>query len=122
MLFLTLAVAFTVAPTPGELQSFDDWVVGCDNGLACRAMARIPQDGRADMTLVVERAAEALATATMDHPFDAFEPCGLFDIFVDGRRRPVSFGSPCPHPPGTPAPPPAPPRRGPIRMRASKIR
>ncbi|MGC6401537.1 DUF1176 domain-containing protein [Sphingomonas sp. FW199] len=32
-------------PRPGELGTFRDWTVGCDNGLACKAVALAPEDG-----------------------------------------------------------------------------
>ena len=107
------AAAAIPAARPGELHRFQDWVVGCDNGLACRAIGHIPRGAGGHLTLVIERAPDALATAIVHYPFQAFEPCTTFDIFIDGERQPSSFISQCPHPPGTPAPPRAPPSRRP---------
>ena len=40
---LLLALAATVAaPQPGELKTFKDWTVGCDNGRACQAVGLLP--------------------------------------------------------------------------------
>ena len=40
MLLLALA-AQAVQPQPGELKTFGDWTVGCDNARACRAVALV---------------------------------------------------------------------------------
>ena len=32
-------------PAPGELRSFTDWVVGCDNFRRCTALGLAPEDG-----------------------------------------------------------------------------
>lgn len=39
-------------PKPSELQTFRDWTVGCDNGLACRATALAP-DNTVDATTLM---------------------------------------------------------------------
>lgn len=41
MLLLALA-AVAALPHPGDLKTFGDWIVGCDNGRACEARALIP--------------------------------------------------------------------------------
>ena len=43
MMLLILAAAATIAPDPGELRTFSDWTVGCDNGLACEAIVLLPE-------------------------------------------------------------------------------
>lgn len=53
LLSLALAAA-AAAPQPGVLQLYQDWTVGCDNGLACQAVALMPEgrlDGAATMVL-----------------------------------------------------------------------
>ena len=59
-ILLALAAAAT-APQPGELKTFRDWIVGCDNGRACQAVALVPEseDGENYLMLVVERGPEA---------------------------------------------------------------
>jgi hypothetical protein len=118
MLTLALAAASASAMAqPGDIRTFGDWVVGCDNRLDCRAIGRSPRRTADHVMLVIERAADPEATATIRFPFDAFEPCTTFNIFVDGERQPTSFGSICPHPPGTPSPPPGPTTRPSPRSR-----
>ena len=41
MLFALLIAA---APSPGELRTFNDWTVGCDNGRACQAVALLERE------------------------------------------------------------------------------
>jgi Protein of unknown function (DUF1176) len=55
------------AVTPGTVQTFKDWTVGCDNGLACQAVALMP-DGPADdaLSLVITRPAGATALLAID--------------------------------------------------------
>jgi hypothetical protein len=55
---LALAVA---APRPGELRTFADWTVGCDNGRVCQAVALLPEDGADGATLTIERGPQANA-------------------------------------------------------------
>jgi hypothetical protein len=106
MLTLALAAASASAMAqPGDIRTFGDWVVGCDNRLDCRAIGRMPRGATDHLMLVVERAAEPDATASILHPFDASEACTTIRIFIDGERAPGGFGSPCPHPPGTPPSP-----------------
>lgn len=55
MLLLALAAA-AAGPQPGELKTFADWTVGCDNGRACQAVALVPQaESRDDYLLLVVR-------------------------------------------------------------------
>lgn len=63
---LALAAA-TAAPQPGELKTFRDWIVGCDNGRACMAVALVPEseDGDNYLMLVIERGPEAQARAML---------------------------------------------------------
>lgn len=104
---LTLLLAAAAAPDtarPSEIRTFGDWVVGCDNRLDCRAIGQIPRDASDHLMLVIERAAEPAATASIRYPFGAFEPCTTFHLFVDGQRL-GSFGSECPNRAGVPVPP-----------------
>lgn len=57
-----LAGAAAYAVTPGKLQTYRDWTVGCDNGLSCQAvalMAEAPSDNA--LSLVITRPAGATA-------------------------------------------------------------
>ena len=54
-----LAAVALAAPIPGELRTYRDWVVGCDNGRMCQAVALLPRDGAEGATLALRRGPEA---------------------------------------------------------------
>ncbi len=70
MPMLLALAAVTASPQPGELRTFSDWTVGCDNGRACQAVALVPEaeDGANYLMLVLERGAEAEAKAELRWP------------------------------------------------------
>lgn len=49
-IFATIAAA-TAMPTvqPGEIRTFKDWAVGCDNGGNCQAISLVPDEGGASI-------------------------------------------------------------------------
>lgn len=53
-----LAAAAASSPTPGQLRTFTDWIVGCDNGRACQASGLHPGDDFDALTMAVARGAE----------------------------------------------------------------
>jgi hypothetical protein len=57
MLLLALLAAAVspdqAAPRPGELKTFRDWIVGCDNGRACHATSLMPEGEMADSPLTM---------------------------------------------------------------------
>lgn len=57
LLLTMMAIAATpaAAPRPEELKGFSDWVVGCDNGRACQAVALVPDPEIGGATLVLTR-------------------------------------------------------------------
>lgn len=60
---MLLALALLqAAPVPGELRTFSDWTVGCDNGRVCQAVALLPEDGADGATLAVARGPEENAS------------------------------------------------------------
>jgi hypothetical protein len=65
-ILLALAVA-AAAPQPGELKTFRDWIVGCDNGRASQAVALVLESGDSGnyLMLVIERGPEAQANAEL---------------------------------------------------------
>jgi len=47
-IFATIAAAVAVpVPQPGEIRTFQDWAVGCDNGGNCQAVSLVPEAGGA---------------------------------------------------------------------------
>jgi hypothetical protein len=50
------------ADRAGELKTFRDWVVGCDNTLSCTALGLAPSDGAAGAFVKIARAAGPAAT------------------------------------------------------------
>jgi hypothetical protein len=59
-ILLALAAA-AAAPQPGELKTFKDWIVGCDNGRACQAVGLLPEGEVEGATITVQRDAGANA-------------------------------------------------------------
>lgn len=86
-----IAAALPPGPqaTPGEMRTFRDWVVGCDNRLACTAVALGP-DGAEFPTLrlvVTKAAGGALPRVIVDSNDDVAAPAS---ITIDGK--PVAKG------------------------------
>lgn len=71
-------------PTPGELKVFGDWIVGCDNGGACQAVALVPEpvDRETYAMLVLQRSARG-APMRVSVPLTEGEKTSTLD--VDGR-------------------------------------
>src|SRR3954471_11379299 len=85
MSLLILLAAAAGAPHPSPLKVYQDWIVGCDNGRACHAVALMPQSGEG-ATMAVKRGAEAGATAVIDFTLDGAGAAGLA---ADGKKLPV---------------------------------
>jgi Protein of unknown function (DUF1176) len=80
-----LAGASAHAVTPGKLQTFKDWTVGCDNGLACQAVA-LMADGPSDdaLSLVITRPAGA--TAPLGIEVSGFNTkADRYRVVIDGK-------------------------------------
>ncbi len=72
-------------PAVGKLMTFRDWTVGCDNGLACQAVALTP-NGPSDgaLSLVITRPAGALASPTIE--MSGFTTkADRYRIVIDGK-------------------------------------
>jgi len=77
---LLVAAAVAATPEPAELNTFQDWTIGCDNGAACHAVALMPEDWPDDgLTMSVRRGPEAGA-----------QPVLAFEIGADGNAASVS--------------------------------
>jgi len=54
--FYVLAAAAAVLPKPGELKSFEDWAVGCDNARQCTAVSLMEMEsGENQLTVAIIR-------------------------------------------------------------------
>jgi hypothetical protein len=103
ILLLTIAAAMS-APKPGELKTFKDWTVGCDNGRRCQAVALMPENAEERLTMAVERGPEPNAVPAIRFDGDA----EVRGIMAGGKRLPVAIvtdknGSPAVRPDGVPA-------------------
>ena len=67
MSLAALAAAVAALPHPGDLKTFGDWIVGCDNGRACEARALIPDGSDQSWTVLeLRRGAGADAPTLVD--------------------------------------------------------
>lgn len=80
-----LMAASSPAPVPGKIETYKDWTVGCDNGLACQAVSLLP-----------EGETEGIASMVITRPSGATDPLTIemsgftskadrFRAVVDGR-------------------------------------
>ncbi len=77
--------AIVAAPTPGKLVTFKDWTVGCDNGLACQAVALMPDPASVDgLSVVVRRGEAANAFPTIELAGAETKSTG-YRVLIDGR-------------------------------------
>jgi hypothetical protein len=86
MIALFALAAATASPQPGELKTFRDWIVGCDNGRACQAVALVPEseDGENYLLLLIERGPEPQAKAKLSWGAPDGPP-RRSTIAIDGR-------------------------------------
>lgn len=86
----TLALALqAAAPQPAELRTFQDWIVGCDNGLACQAVSLLPEDVPDGRNLSVRRGPAGEAEPVFSFwRYDNEDLCGA-RLSADGRSLPV---------------------------------
>jgi len=74
-------------PVLGRLRIYDDWAVGCDNRLACEAVALVPDGaGQSYMALVVLQRAGGPDGAGVVRLLGADQLRGRIELIVDGRR------------------------------------
>lgn len=86
MMFLAFIAAVT-APQPTELKLFRDWMVGCDNGRACHAVALMPEEwAEGSATMSVRRGPAPDAQPVMGFEADQRAAAALA---VDGRKLAV---------------------------------
>lgn len=85
---LTLAAALATAPRPGELKSFGDWTVGCDNGRACMAVSLMEMESSENQLMVeIRRDAGAPAESQLRIPnIEAEDPGAPVQIVLDNAK------------------------------------
>ena len=92
MLLILAAATAAAAPAPGELETYRDWTVGCDNGLACGAIALLPENADWDqwVTMSVRRGA-----GRSDAPVVTLQNVDVNPaiLLADGRPLPVRFSA-----------------------------
>lgn len=62
MMILALLLA-AAKPQPGELKTFKDWVVGCDNVRTCHATSLMPENGDWDKSVAISIQRDGAAAA-----------------------------------------------------------
>ena len=74
------------SPEPGELKTFGDWTIGCDNARACQANALVPESGDRDdyLMMLVTRAGAPDAPPRLIVPFGT-SPIAGAKLTVDGK-------------------------------------
>lgn len=71
--------------TPGKVQTFKDWTIGCDNGLDCQAVALADEAGAETyVSVVVARPADPESALKID--VGAMDmKAGTYRVLIDGR-------------------------------------
>jgi hypothetical protein len=93
MIAFLLAAAAAAAPQPAGLKTYQDWIVGCDNGRACHAVALMPEEWPEDgLTMSVRRGPEAGAQPVVAFELGADSKATV--AIADGKRLSIRlFGA-----------------------------
>lgn len=87
-MIVTALLLAAALPQPAELETFQDWTVGCDNGGACHAVALMPENWPDDtLTMSVRRGPEAGARPVL--AFDLGADSNAAAVSADGKRLAV---------------------------------
>lgn len=71
--------------TPGEVQTFKDWTVGCDNGSSCQAVSLMDETAPVDgLEVVLSRSASPAATIAINIDGNDMK-AGKYRVVIDGR-------------------------------------
>lgn len=87
-MLLLAAVAASATSRPGELKTFTDWAVGCDNGWRCQAGSLFPEppdydlDAAASMTILRDPGAGSEPTVAIEFDSDL---SGAETVWIDGQ-------------------------------------
>lgn len=80
-----LAAAAAVSPMPGELKSFEDWAVGCDNVRRCTAISLMEMEsGENQLTVAVTRGAARADPARLRIANIENRKSGAISLVIDG--------------------------------------
>ena len=82
-----LAAAVVVTGT-GELKTFKDWTVGCDNGRACHGVGQYSAENMDLISVSISRGAGATDTPKI---WFRLQDLPAIDLAADGKRLGVSF-------------------------------
>jgi len=87
MLMLIALLSALATPSPGELKSFGDWTIGCDNGRACRAVSLMEMEtSENQLTLQISRGPLAADVAQIRIAnIEKREPGQPVRFIVDGK-------------------------------------
>ena len=84
MFDIVILATAAAAAAPKDLKTYADWIVGCDNGRACQAVALMPQDDIEGTTMVIERGAGARAVPKLS--INIVSGAVSQAVAVDGKR------------------------------------
>ncbi|WP_114952904.1 DUF1176 domain-containing protein [Sphingosinicella terrae] len=87
-----LIAAQGMAPAPAELRTFRDWIVGCDNGRACEAVALLPEDADWEQWTTFSLSRGPQAEARLDLVFADLTDSPA-SLWADGSRLDVRFAT-----------------------------
>jgi len=83
-----LAAAAAVAAGAGELKTFKDWTVGCDNGRACHGVGQYSAENMDVISVSISRGADATDAPKI---WFRLQDSPAIDLAADSRRLGVSF-------------------------------
>src|SRR3954467_12719031 len=83
-----LAAAAAAATGSGELKTFKDWTVGCDNGRACQAVGQYSAENMELISVSILRGAGA---ADAPKIWFRLQDSPATDLAADGTKLGVSF-------------------------------
>lgn len=83
---MAMAAAMAASPKPGELRSFEDWAIGCDNGRACKAVSLMEMEsGENQLTVQILRGPLADDSAQLRiNNIEQRDPGGTVTFILDG--------------------------------------
>jgi hypothetical protein len=88
MLGALFAAALAAATGTGELKTFKDWTVGCDNGRACHAVGQYSAQNMEVISVSIARGAGATDAPKI---WFRLQDSPAIDLSVDGKRLGASF-------------------------------